>query len=145
MNDDELLQRWPGIRLDRDNAAYFRGLAEGRLLLNHCRPCGAWHHPPRPVCPRCWSQDIVAVEVSGAGRIDLLTFLHQGRPGPGIDYEAGHPVCGIGLVEQPGVRVTATVVGADRADLVVGAPVELDWEHYDGGPTPVFRLAGAGR
>lgn len=141
--DEELLDAWPRVRIDRDNAAYFRGLMEQQLLINRCGSCRTWHHPPRSVCPRCWSNEIVAEAVSGRGTIDLLTFLHQGPNRPGVDYSGGYPVVAVGLAEQPGLRVAATIVGAGHDDITLGAAVEIDWERYDGGPSPVFRLADA--
>jgi uncharacterized OB-fold protein len=143
ISDEELLERWPGVRIDGDNAAYYRGLLEHRLLIHRCRQCRTWHNPPRSVCPRCWSREISAEAVSGRGVIDLLTFLHQGRPRPGVDYASGHPVAGVGLVEQPGLRVAAAIVGASHDEIRLGAEVELDWRDPDGRPTPVFRLTGA--
>ena len=141
ISDDELLDRWPRVRIDRDNIEYYRGLVSQRLLINRCQQCRTWHNPPRAVCPRCWSKEISAEAVTGRGVIELLTFLHQGAPRPGVDYAAGHPVAGIGLLEQPGLRVTATILGSPREQVRLGAAVEVDWANYDGGQTLVFRLA----
>ena len=115
ISDEELLERLPGVRIDADNADYWRGLLEHRLLINRCRACGHWHNPPRPVCPRCWSPEIEATPVSGRGVIDLFTVLHQGPRRGGVDYSGGHVVAGIGLAEQPGLRVAAAIVGTPPA------------------------------
>ena len=140
VTDEELLERLPGVRIDADNAAYWRGLLEHRLLLNRCRSCGHWHHPPRPVCPRCWSREIEAAPVSGQGVIDLFTVLHQGPRRPGVDYTEGHVVAGIGLVEQPGLRVAAAVVGTPAGEVRLGSSVRLEWQDVEGRPVPVFRV-----
>ncbi|MFN0089833.1 MAG: Zn-ribbon domain-containing OB-fold protein [Acidimicrobiales bacterium] len=139
--DEDLLEAWPGVRIDRDNAAYYRGLLERRLLLNRCADCGAWHNPPRPLCPRCWSWAVAPTEVSGRGRIALLTFLHQGPRRGGVDYTNGFPAAAIELEEQPGLRVSATIVDAPRDQIRLGLAVELAWQEHDGRPSPAFRPA----
>ena len=82
--------------------------------------------------------------MSGRGTIHLVIFLHQGPPAEGVDYDAGpHPVVTVELEEQEGLRFTSTVVDASNDDIVIGAPVELDWTERDGRPFPVFRLVDA--
>ena len=141
--DDRLLDQLPGVRVDADNAAWFRGLLERRLMINRCVDCRAWHHPPRSVCPRCWSRAIAAEEVDGSGTIALVTFLHQGPKAAGVDYTGGRPVAAIELAEQPGLRVTGAIIDSPRASIVVGAPVELRWVEYREVPSPAFQVVGS--
>jgi hypothetical protein len=135
---DDLLHRLPGVRIDADNEAYYRGLLERQLLLNRCGDCRAWHHPPRSVCPRCWSRQVAAEPVAGHGTIALATFLHQGPRG--VDYAGGRPVAAVELDEQAGLRVTGGVVDSPRERIVVGARVELVWVDRDGVPAAAFRV-----
>src|SRR3954467_6143920 len=99
ISDEELVARFAGYALDRDNAPHFRGRLDRRLLCNRCADCGTWHHPPRPICPACWSTDVVATEVGGTGNIHLTVFLHQGPPASGVDYTTPYPVVTIELDE----------------------------------------------
>ena len=140
--DEALLDQLPGVRLDADNAAWFRGLLERRLMINRCADCRTWHHPPRSVCPRCWSRSVHAEEVTGQGSIALVTFLHQGPKADGVDYAGGRPVVAIELVEQQSLRVTGSIVETPRDAIVVGAPVELTWVVQRGVPAPAFRVVG---
>jgi uncharacterized OB-fold protein len=143
-SDAELVDRFVRVRLDHDNKAFYRGWLEERLLLNRCRACGRWHHPPKPICPDCWSTDLEPTEVSGRGTVHLLILLHQGPPAPGVDYASGpHPVATVELVEQEGLRFTSTVVGCPPREVYIGMPVELTWIERDGIPFPVFRPAGS--
>lgn len=139
LSDEELMDALPDIRVDHDNAAHYRGLVERRLVLNRCDDCGTWHHPPRPVCPRCWSRSVTATEVSGHGRIALLTFLHQ-RPRR-VPGAGPYPVVAVELVEQAGLRIAATVVDAELDEIVLDAPVQLVWIERNGRPVPAFALA----
>jgi uncharacterized OB-fold protein len=143
ISDDELVTRFAGHPLDLDSAAHYRGRLERRLLVHRCGACGTWHHPPRPICPVCWSTDVVATEVAGTGTIHLAIFLHQGPPAEGVDYTTPYPVVTVELDEQPGLRFTSTVVGAPNDTITMGGRVTLDWIERAGAPLPVFRLADA--
>jgi uncharacterized OB-fold protein len=140
ISDAELVERFRGHALSRDNAAHFRGRLDRQLLIDRCDDCGVWHHPPAPVCPACWSMSITPTPVTGAGTIHLAIFLHQRPPIPGSDDANPYPVVTVELDEQPGLRFTGTVVGAANDDIVIGRRVRLDWIDRDGEPVPAFRL-----
>ena len=146
LTDDELVERFAPYAVDHDTKDFYRGWLDHELRMNRCTSCGNWHHPPRPMCPACWSTDLTPTAVSGRGTIYLLILLHQGPPAPGVDYAVGpHPVVTVELVEQTGLRFTSTVVDVDPGDLAIGQAVELVWLDRDGMPFPAFRLTeGAG-
>jgi uncharacterized OB-fold protein len=139
--DTEVLERYPTTAIDLDSIEHYRGWLGERLLLNRCAQCGHWHHPPAPLCPRCWSPEVIPTEVSGLGTIHLLILVHQGATAPGVDYSNGpHPVATVELVEQLGLRFTSTVVGCAPGDLRIGQSVSLAWSDRGGAPYPVFRV-----
>jgi uncharacterized OB-fold protein len=140
ISDEELVERFSGYQLDHDNKAMFRGWLRHELLVMRCEDCGTWHQSPKPVCPNCWSTQVVPTPVSGEGRIFMAIFLHQGPPAPGLDYTDPYPVVTVELDEQAGLRYTSTVVGAGNSDIVIGTRVHLDWAARGGHPMPVFRL-----
>jgi len=139
ITDEELLARLPGLRVDHDNKGFYRGWLRRELRLNRCGACATWHHPPRPVCPACWSTDVVPTRISGGGRVHLLIRLHQGPAAAGVSYEGGWPVATVELDEQPGLRFTGGVIDAGPEDLAIGKRVELAWIERGGEPYPVFR------
>ena len=111
VSDAALVERFPWVRISHDNKHLFRGWLDRQLLISRCRDCRHFHHPPKPICPECWSWRVEPTPVSGRGVIHLAMFLHQGAPAPGVDYEkAPHPVVTVELEEQPGLRFTSTVV-----------------------------------
>ncbi len=144
LDDEELVTRFHGYRLDHDNKAVYRARLDHQLLVMRCAECGTWHEPPKPICPACWSSNVVPTAVSGRGTIFTVIFLHQGPPVTGVDYSTPYPVATVELEEQPGLRFSSTIVGAEHDDIVIGAPVALDWIERDGVPLPVFRLVGRG-
>ena len=143
ISDLSILERFPGAPITHDNKAFYRGLIQGRLLVNRCSDCGTWHHPPRFVCPNCWSDTIVATEVSGEGEVYLFTLLHQGPPADGVDYSRPHPVATIELDEQPGLRITTTIIGCNPSNVDIGMRMMATPIERDGMPmiafTPVWR------
>lgn len=143
VDDDALIALFPGEVLTHDNAEHFRGRLRRELLVNRCADCEHWHAPPRPVCPRCWSDALVLRPVRGTGTIYLLTWLHQGPPAPGVTYP--YPVVSVDLDEQPGLRFTSTVIEADEGAALIGSRVHLTWRTPDKAPMPVFALGGEPR
>lgn len=142
-DDDELLDAFPGVRIDHDNAAYYRGLLEHRLLINRCDDCGRWHQPPRSLCPGCWSRAVSPTAVSGEGSIAIVTILRQGPSQPGVDYTDGHPLVAVELDEQPGLRLAGTVVGTPADQLRPGDRVRVLWRDLEGRPPrPDFEVVG---
>ncbi len=142
ISDEELLARYPGYNVDHDTKARYRGWLEHVMLIDRCSACGAWHEPPGPICPRCWSTDIVPTPISGTGTIHHAIFLHQGPRVEGVDYSTPYPVVVVELDEQPGLRMSSTVVDAPNEAIAIGRRVRLDWIERRGAPIPVFRLDG---
>ncbi|TFG95567.1 MAG: hypothetical protein E4H11_04840 [Myxococcales bacterium] len=140
IDDAALVERFPYAQLDHDNKHLFRGWLDRRLLLNRCDDCSRFHHPPKPICPSCWSSSLTPTEVSGRGVIHLTILLHQGPPAPDVDYaKAPHPVVTVELEEQAELRFTSTVIDCPLEEVRIGVPVELAWIDRFGAPFPVFR------
>ena len=140
IDDAALVERFSYIRIDHDTKHLYRGWLEERLLINRCDDCARFHHPPKPICPSCWSSSLTPTEVSGRGVIHLTILLHQGPPAPDVDYAKGpHPVVSIELEEQEALRFTSTVIDCPLEDVRIGLPVELAWIDRFGAPFPVFR------
>jgi uncharacterized OB-fold protein len=143
ISDADVLQRFPSAWVDRDTVDLFRGFLEHKLLINKCDDCSKWYQPPWPICPHCGSHSVTATEVSGKGTVFTYTILHTGGS-RGVDYVAGHPVAVIELAEQPGLRITATIVDCAKEDIRIEMPVELTWIERNGDPIPAFRPSEGG-
>ncbi|MEM7412798.1 MAG: zinc ribbon domain-containing protein [Myxococcota bacterium] len=140
VSDTELVERFPWVVLSHDSKHHFRGWLDKRLLINRCSDCSAFHHPPKPICHVCWSENLVPTEVEGTGTVHLAMHLHQGAPAPDVDYAKGpHPVVTVDLDGTDGVRFSSTVVDLPVEEVVIGLPVKLDWIERYGQPFPVFR------
>lgn len=139
VDDRRLFELLPHAPLDHDNAEHYRGLLDERLLLNRCRGCGYWHHPPLPRCPACRGVALEATEVAGTGTVFLATVMHQGPPAEGVDYAAApHPVVTVELDEQPGLRFTAAYAAGPNDHPAIGERVRLVWGRRHGLPLATF-------
>ena len=53
------------IVADIEAQSFWEGCARGELLLQRCTDCGAYRHPPSPICPDCLSATHEWVPASG--------------------------------------------------------------------------------
>ena len=140
LDDAALPERFPWVRMDHDTKNLFRAWLDRRFVITRCDDCGRYHHPPKPVCPSCWSSSMTLTPVSGRGTAHLVMLLHQGAPAPGVDYGKGpHPVVTVELEEQIGLRFTSTVIDCPLEEIRIGMPLELTWIERYGAPFPAFR------
>jgi uncharacterized OB-fold protein/acyl dehydratase len=128
----------PRPAVTADNAFWFDGAKEHRLLIQTCARCGRLRHPPGPRCPRCGSYDWKATEASGRGRVYSFVVNHYPQV-PAFDYPLA-----VGLIElEEGTRLVADIVECDPSDVTVGMPVEVAWLDLDPDLTlPAFRPVG---
>lgn len=139
ISDAELLERFPDLSVDHDNKGHYAAWLDETLVIRSCGACGTLHHPPRSICPHCWSTDLTFVPVSGLANVYLTVGLHQGPVTPEVNYEEPHTIVLADLVEQPGLRFATTYRGP-RAALKIGAALSLAWEQRRGSPYPVWKL-----
>lgn len=133
---ERLVARSDGWVVDHDNKDFYAGLGDERLLVDRCRACGRWQHPPKPICPACWSTDVEPDEVSGRGTVHLWTVYRLFDPVLGGVDPDGARIVTVELDEQPGLRFTSKFVGA--ADPAVGGRVAVRFVDRAGSPFPVF-------
>ncbi len=127
--------RRPRPVINRDNAGFWEGVAEHRLLIQRCGDCSALRLPWLPGCAECGSGDWDTVEASGAGTVFSYVVMHH-PPFPAFD-----PPYAVGLIElAEGVRMVSNVVGVPYDKVRIGMPVRLEFLRVDEElELPVFR------
>lgn len=124
---------------DFDDAFFWEGAAQHRLLIQQCGGCGELRHPPTPMCPDCGSLERGAVESAGKGSI--LTWIVSRHP---TEPDA-EPRIVILVQLDEGTRLVSNLVDADATQVTNDARVEVCFIDFDGTVLPQFRLAGDGR
>ena len=107
---------FPTPDIGPESVEYWAAANERRLLLRQCQSCGTISHYPRPICPRCMSDDTKWIEASGEGTIYSFTVM---RRGPG----AGTVPAFVTLEEGP--TMPAAIVDADPETVAIGQSVTL--------------------
>ncbi|MDV9189009.1 bifunctional MaoC family dehydratase N-terminal/OB-fold nucleic acid binding domain-containing protein [Streptomyces sp. SR27] len=130
--------RRPRPVVNRDNAGFWEGVADHRLLIQRCGDCAALRIPWLPGCADCGSPDWDTVEASGTGTVFSYVVMHH-PPFPAFD-----PPYAVGLIElAEGVRMVSNVVGVPYDKVRIGMPVRLEFLRADEDLVlPVFRAEG---
>ena len=126
-------------RLDDVNRFFWTSGADGRLRFLRCQDCGAYIHPPGPICPACLSRDIAPEVVSGRATVVASTCNVQ-QWIPGSDP---YLIAWIAIDEEPSVRLTTNLVDIEPEEVQDGMPVEVVFEQHDDIYLPLFRPVGA--
>lgn len=114
-------------KLTDQNRHFWTGGERGELCFLRCGDCGYYIHPPEPLCPECHSKQVAPEAVSGRATVATYTVNHQPwMPGPELPYV----IAIIEIVEQPAVRLTTNIVNCAPADVYVGMPVRVVFEHH---------------
>lgn len=107
---------------NRDYDFFYRGLEQGRLLVQRCTGCGTLRSLPTPCCANCHSLEWAEQELSGEGSV-FSYVVHHHPPLPG--FVTPHPIA---LVEmREGIRLMAAMDGTDPGDMSVGAGVKVEF------------------
>lgn len=121
--------------LEPETAFFWTAGADGILRVQRCEDCGHYQHPPLALCPRCHSDAVAPVEVSGYGRVLTFTVNHQAWL-PGVDPRFVFAV--IELDEQPELYLFSNVLAAPEA-VHKGLRVEVCFEQQEDVWIPLFR------
>ncbi|MDG4864454.1 bifunctional MaoC family dehydratase N-terminal/OB-fold nucleic acid binding domain-containing protein [Streptomyces sp. T-3] len=121
--------------INRDNAGFWEGVGQHKLLIQKCGGCGELRLPWLPGCNACGSQEWDTVEAGGEGTVFSYVVMHH-PPFPAFD-----PPYAVGLIElAEGVRMISNVVGVPHDKVRVGMPVRLEFLRVDEElELPVFR------
>ncbi|MCC3766846.1 OB-fold domain-containing protein [Streptomyces sp. UNOC14_S4] len=113
--------------VNRDNAAFWEGVAARKLLIQRCDACATLRFPWLPGCGECGSPEWTAVEACGAGTVFSYVVVHH----PALP--AFDPPYAVGLIQlAEGVRMISNVVGVPHDRVRVGMSVELEFAQVGG-------------
>ena len=129
----------PLPQADAVSEPFWKGCAEGRLLIQRCVTCGTFESPPRLLCGNCRGNTFSWRESKGLGRVYTYTIVHH--PGaPALRDEVPYVVVVIQLDDCGGALLISNVVGVDASDVAVGRSVRLVWDDDSAVRLPRFEL-----
>ncbi|RLC67716.1 MAG: nucleic acid-binding protein [Chloroflexi bacterium] len=124
--------------LYRSSTGFWEGVKRHELVLQRCKQCGTLLHPPRPMCPKCNSDEQEWVPSKGRGTIYSWVTYHK-SPHPGFK-----PPYSVVLVElEEGARLVSNMVDVNPEEIYMGMPVDMVFEDIAEDLTlPKFRKSG---
>ncbi|MEU8563970.1 OB-fold domain-containing protein [Streptomyces cyaneofuscatus] len=131
--------------INRDNAGFWAGVAEHRLLIQRCTGCATLRFPWLPGCNACAGQEWDMVEASGEGTVFSHVVMHH-PSFPAFDPSGEGGPYAVALIElAEGVRIVGNVVGVPYDKVRIGLPVRLEFLRTDPDlELPVFRASEGG-
>ncbi len=115
---------------DADTEAYWQGLREGKLLLQHCLDCGHVQFYQQAICRQCGGERLAHRAAGGGGHVHSFSVVHR-APGPAFRQDTPYAVLLVELDEGP--RMISSLTGGDVSDVRFDMRVELVCEPQEGG------------
>ncbi|MFB7218226.1 bifunctional MaoC family dehydratase N-terminal/OB-fold nucleic acid binding domain-containing protein [Streptomyces sp. NPDC056227] len=117
--------------INRDNAGFWQGVAEHRLLIQRCRECETLRFPWLPGCNACGCQEWDTVEANGEGTVFSHVVMHH-PPFPAFSASDEAGPYAVALIElAEGVRMVSNVVGVPCDKVRTGMSVKLEFLRTD--------------
>jgi len=120
----------PGVPLPAitdDTRPFWDACRARRLVAQRCTGCGAFRHPPAPVCWRCRTFPHEWVTLSGRGTVFSHAVVHRAFL-PELASHVPYTIVVVALDGAPGVRLVSNLVDAAPAELRTGLDVEVVFE-----------------
>ena len=111
--------------IDDGNRPFWEGARQGRLTLQRCAACRHIRYPISHVCPKCLSDRLDWVPLSGRGTVYSSIVFHQVYQ-PAFALDVPYNVSLIQLEEGP--RMFSNVVGIAPSAVKVGDAVTVTFD-----------------
>ncbi len=120
--------------------AFWDATKAHRLLVQHCKDCGANIFYPRRDCPECWSQDLGWIEAKGTGEVYSFSVTYEGVEEMFVE---DLPII-LAWVDLPeGIRMNTNLLECEPEDVYIGMQVEVIYRDVTEDITlPYFRPVG---
>jgi len=113
------------------SASFETYLGEKKLMGSHCTACNKDFLPPHAICPNCYSDQLIWVELSGKGKLAAFTSIFIA---PTAMIEAGYgrdkPYLAGVLELEEGVKISAQILGLDATkpeEVKIGTELEAEF------------------
>ena len=121
---------------------FWEAANQGRLVIQRCRECQQYYHPPQVVCPTCIESILSFEEVSGRGTVYSFSVMRDQRV-RGFEDKVPYVNVMVELEEQPLLMMVAILDGVAPEGVVIGSSVEVTFQRLTADiALPQFRLVG---
>ncbi len=128
-------------KINKIDQPFWKGAAEGKLLIQKCRACEKLQFFPRVVCTGCFSCELDWVQAKGEGKVHSFSWVFVPR-NPAFKDEV--PICYANIILDEGVIFESRIVGTNPQTVKTGAKVRVVFQQTASPEIklPVFELAG---
>ena len=110
-----------------DTRPFWDACRRRELVVQRCTGCGAFRHPPSPVCWRCRRFPHEWARVSGRGTVFSFAVGHRAFMAE-LTEHVPYTVVVVALDDAPGVRLVSNLIGPRAEEARIGLPVEVAFE-----------------
>ena len=111
-----------------ESEGFWEGCRRHELLIQACGDCGAFCHPPSPLCPACQSWKRIWRRVSGQGTVAGFTIVTRAIfPGLPVPYN----IVRVELPEQQGLCLLGNLIDCPTEAIAIGMPVQVVFEDVE--------------
>jgi len=97
-----------------------------RLIGSKCSDCGKIFYPPRTVCLKCGSRNLVEVALARTGRVFSYTVIRS----PPSEFTLYKPYI-VALIElDDGARILSQLTDVEPEDVKIGMRVKAVFRRY---------------
>ncbi len=112
---------------------FWKAAKDGKLMVQHCRACGANIFFPKKVCPECWSDDLGWIQSCGRAKVYTYSVMMD-MVEPKFMGDLPYVLAMVDLEE--GIRMTTRIVNCNPQDIAIDMPVAVVFEDI----SPEFAL-----
>jgi len=112
-----------------DTQAFWDGCLREELLLQRCSVCGAYRHPPSPICPKCLSDRFAWERASGYGTVYTFVIVRRALA---RGWEGMVPYVAAVVELDEGVKFLTDIVNVAPEAVTIGMRVEVTFAELDG-------------
>ena len=124
-----------------EHLAFWRHCANRELRFQRCDNCGAWRHPPGPLCAACRSPRSRWDLAADDAELFSYTIVHHAATAA-LKQAVPYNVAIVAFPSLGHLRIVSNVIDAAPHELRIGMPLELAWQQAEKErQLPVFRKA----
>ena len=117
----------PAPAVERDTRKFWEAASKHRLVIQRCTGCGAYRHPPVPVCGECHSFEHEYTESHGVGEVYSWIVVHQASH-PALKESVPYNAVVVRLRDCGGAKIVSNLVGIRNDEIKMGMAVRVMWE-----------------
>ncbi|MFT3777008.1 MAG: OB-fold domain-containing protein [Ottowia sp.] len=121
-----------GLPLLPEHEEFWHHCARRELRFQRCGACGAWQHPPAPVCPDCGSPERRWEAAPPIGELFSYTIVHH-APSPFLRRAVPYNIAVVSFPGLGDIRLVSQVLGVATDALWIGMPLRLSWREQSSG------------